>query len=115
MKVRRFYVATALTAAGLLLNGSAQSADAPAPKWYETTKISGFADAYYKFNGDGRKSATANTAEGVFDKHQNEFSVGGGKVEMSSMDGNAVVDLYFGDYAAALQGVAPAKIGRAHV
>jgi hypothetical protein len=117
MNVRRFSIPTALGLAGLLLNHSAQAADAP--KWYESTKVSGFADGYYKLNLDGRKGAAASTMDAVFDKHENTFAIQGGKVELSSMDGMGVVDLYFGDYGAALQPVigAPevAVLGQAYI
>ena len=108
MNVRKLSMSTAVGMAGLLL-GSAHAADAP--KWYETTKISGFADAYYKMNFNGIKSATANTLDSGFDAHQNTFSVGGGKVELSSMDGVGLVDLYFGDYGSLMQ----ATVGKPEV
>lgn len=113
MNVRR----TAITAA-LGLAGSLGVAAHAAP-WTETTKISGFADAYYKFNPDGRKSATSATVDKVFDLHENTFALAGGKVELASMDGMALVDLYFGDYGALLQtGVGlpePAVVGQAYI
>lgn len=116
MNVRKLSISTAVGMAGLLL-GSAHAADAP--KWYETTKVSGFADAYYKFNPNGIKSATATTTDKVFDIHQNTFALQGGKVELASVDGIGLVDLYFGDYGSALQPVVGrpevAVVGQAYI
>ena len=117
MNVRRLSISTAVGLAGLLLNQTAQAADAP--KWYESTKVSGFVDGYYKFNPDGRKGPAATTTDKVFDIHQNETAVQGGKLELSSMDSIGLVDLYFGDYGSLLQtGIAkpePAVLGQAYI
>jgi hypothetical protein len=99
MPLRHTLTTTVLAAAGLA--AGLQAADAP--PWYQSTKLSGYADAYYKFNPDGRKSAAASQVDDVFDVHQNVFALAGGKLSLASLDGMGLVDLYFGDYAAALQ------------
>lgn len=113
MKARTKF-STAVGMASLLLGATAQAAEAP--KWYETTKVSGFLEGYYKLNLDGRKSAGSSTSSTVFDKHQNVFALQGGKVELSTAD--ALVDLYFGDYGNSLQptvGTEAAAIGQAYI
>lgn len=115
MMARSTFGYSALLAAAALAPALAPAEDA---KWYEKTTVSGFVDAYYKFNPDGRKGSAATTTDKVFDIHQNNFALGGGKLSLMSADGMAAVDLYFGDYGAALQttvGAASTAVGQAYI
>ncbi len=115
MNVRSKLEKSAFIAAAILAPAFTQAEDV---KWYEKTKVSGFADAYYKYNFDGRKGSAAATVDKVFDLHQNNIALGGGKLSLAASDGMAVVDLYFGDYAAVLQPTvvaASTAVGQAYI
>ena len=93
----RSKILTGVLALGALA-GSMKAEDAP--KWYDTLTLSGFADAYYKYNANGIQGGGSGLS--TFEARQNMFDVAGGKLTVKNADG--LVDLYFGNYATVLSG-----------
>lgn len=93
----------AALALGIAMNGGTLKADdAKKPAWYEKINSSGFVDAYYQYNMNGRSAPNGPTGR-AFDTTQQQFAFSGAKLALSETDdkskASGELDLFYGPTA----------------